>query len=151
MLRYLGHEDVKALDGGLDDWIAASLPMETKENARQAAKFNPNLKTELLADYDYVKSGTANMVDARTFQEFGKARISNAVFIEPDHILENGRLKAGAELNDTFARLDRNKPVIVYSGDLMNASLVWYALQLMGFDSRVYAWQDWQAHEGLMI
>ena len=151
MLRYLGHEDVKALDGGLDDWIAASLPMETKENAKQAAKFNPNLKTKLLADYDYVKSDTAGIVDARTFQEFGKARIPNAVFIEPDQILENGRLKAGAELNDTFARLDRNKPVIVYSGDLMRASLVWYALQLMGFDSRVYAWQDWQDHEGLMI
>ena len=149
MLSYLGHEDVKALDGGLDSWIAASLPMETKENARPAAKFNPNLKTKLLADYDYVKSGTANMVDARTFQEFGKARIPNAIFIEPDHILENGRLKAGAELNDTFARLDRNKPVIIYSSDLMSASLVWYALQLMGFDSRIYTWQDWQAHEGL--
>ena len=151
MLSYLGHEDVKALDGGLNGWIAASLPMETKENARPAAKFSPNLKTKLLADYDYIKSGTASMVDARTFQEFGKERIPNAVFIDPEHILENDRLKDGAELNDTFARLDQNKPVIVYANDLMSASLVWYALQVMGFDSRIYTWQDWQAHEGLTI
>jgi thiosulfate/3-mercaptopyruvate sulfurtransferase len=125
--------------------------METKENIRPSAKFNPNLRPKLLADYDYVKSGTANVVDARSFQEFGKTRIPNAVFIGPEHILENGRLKAGAKLNDTFARLDRNKPVIVYSSDLMSASLVWYALQIMGFDSRVYTWQDWQAHEGLKV
>jgi thiosulfate/3-mercaptopyruvate sulfurtransferase len=151
MLRYLGHDDVKALDGGLDSWIAASLPLETKENARQAAKFNPYLKTEILADYNYVKSGVASIVDARTFQEFGNAKIPNAVFIDPEQVMENGKLKAGAELNDTFARLDRNKPVIVYANDLMRASLVWYALQLMGFDSRIYTWQDWQDHESLKI
>ena len=32
-------------------------------------------RTELLADYDFVKSGQAQMVDARSFQEYGKARI----------------------------------------------------------------------------
>ncbi|HUS75393.1 MAG TPA: hypothetical protein VMY43_05225 [Methanothrix sp.] len=32
MLRYLEQEEVMALDGGLDNWFLASLPMETKEN-----------------------------------------------------------------------------------------------------------------------
>ena len=39
MLRYLGQEDVRALDGGLDNWIAASLPMETKENVRSPVSY----------------------------------------------------------------------------------------------------------------
>lgn len=147
MLCYLGHEDVQTLDGGLEDWIAASLPLETKENVRPAFSYFPHLRPELLSDYDFIKSGKAQMVDARTFQDFGKSKIPSAIFISPESILEGGRIKTGAKLNDTFARLDMSRPVAVYSNDLLNSSMVWFALQLMGFDSRIYEWQDWQAHE----
>ena len=108
-LRYLGHENVRALDGGLQDWIAASLPMETKENVRPAASYVPHLRPELLSDYDFIKSGKAQMVDARTFQDFGKSRIPKAVFISPETLLEGGRIKAASKLNDTFARLNRSR------------------------------------------
>jgi thiosulfate/3-mercaptopyruvate sulfurtransferase len=146
LLRYLGHEDVKALDGGLDDWTAASLPLETKQNSRNATNYTPVLKPELLANYEYVKSGTPQTVDARTFQEFGKGRIPQAYFIGTDSVLENGKVRAGDQLNDTFAKLDGDRQIVVYSTDFNNASMVWYALQLMGFDSRLYSWQDWQEH-----
>ena len=147
MLRYLGQESVQALDGGLQDWIAASLPLQTKENVRPQSKYIPHLRPELLFDYDSIKSGKAQLVDARTFQDYGKSRIPNAIFIGPESLLEGGRIKAASNLNDTFARLSRSQTVAVYSNDLLNASLVWYAMQLMGFDSRIYTWQDWQAHE----
>jgi thiosulfate/3-mercaptopyruvate sulfurtransferase len=146
-LRYLGHDDVRALDGGLDNWIASSLPMETMENLRSAVNYAPRPKAELWADYDYIKSGQAQMVDARSFQEYGKSRILNATFISPEDVLEEGRLKAGTDLKDTFARLNASRTVVVYSDDIYGASLVWFALQLMGFDARIYSWQDWQAHE----
>ena len=151
MLRYLGHQNVRALDGGLQDWRAASLPMETKENVRPPAVYVPHLRPELLSDYDFIKSGKAQIVDARTFQDFGKSRIPKAVFISPETLLEGGRIKAASKLNDTFARLSRSQTVAVYSNDLLNASVVWYALQLMGFDSRIYTWQDWQAHEPVKV
>jgi 3-mercaptopyruvate sulfurtransferase SseA len=147
LLRYLGQDDVKALDGGLEDWNTASLPLETRKNVRSPTNYTPSLRPNLLANYDYVKSGKAQLVDARTFLDFGKGRIQNAFFISPDRVLENGKVKAGASLNDTFAKLDRTRPVVVYSSDYLGASLVWYALQLMGFDSRLYTWQDWQAHD----
>jgi len=147
LLRYLGQNDVKALDGGLEDWNMASLPLETKKNVRSPTNYTPSLRPNLLANYDYVKSGEPQLVDARTFLDFGKKRIKNAYFISPDQVLENGKVKVGASLNDTFAKLDRTRPVVVYSSDYLGASLVWYALQLMGFDSRLYTWQDWQAHD----
>ncbi|MFA6372462.1 MAG: rhodanese-like domain-containing protein [Methanothrix sp.] len=146
-LRYLGHNNARALDGGLDNWIAASLPMETKENVRSPVSYSARPRYELLADYDFVKSGQAQMVDARSFQDFGKSRISNATFISPESVLEEGRLKAGTDLKDTFARLNASRTVVVYSNDIYGASVVWFALQLMGFDARIYTWQDWQAHE----
>ncbi len=150
-LRYLGHENVRALDGGLQDWIAASLPLETKENIRPPAVYVPHPRPELLSDYDFIKSGKAQMVDARTFQDFGKSRIPKAIFVSPESLLEGSRIKAASNLNETFARLSRGQTVAVYSSDLMNASLVWYALQLMGFDSRIYKWQDWQAQEAVRV
>lgn len=146
LLRYLGHEDVKALDGGLNDWTAASLPLETKQNSRNVTNYTPVLKPELLADYEYVKSGTPQTVDARTFQEFGKGRIPQAYFIGTNSVLEGGKVRAGDQLNDTFAKLKSDRQTVVYSTDFFNSSLVWYALQLMGFDSRLYSWQDWQGH-----
>lgn len=146
LLSYLGHEDVKALDGGLEDWKKASLPLETKQNLRAPTNYTPQLRPELLADDDYVESGRAQLVDARDFLEYGKGRIPGAFYIGTDSVLEDGRLKAGSELNDTFAKLSKSRPVVVYSSDFMSASLVWYALQLMGFDSRIYSWQDWQKH-----
>lgn len=147
MLRYLGQEDARALDGGLDNWIAASLPMETKENVRAPVSYAARPRADLFVDYDFVKSGQAQMVDARSFQDFGKARISNATFISPENVLEEGRLKGGAGLKDIFARLNASRTTVVYSDDIYSASVVWYALQLMGFDARIYTWQDWQAHE----
>jgi thiosulfate/3-mercaptopyruvate sulfurtransferase len=146
-LLCLGQEGVRALDGGLDNWIAASLPMETKENVRSAASYAAGPRLDYVADYDYVSSGQAQMVDARSFQEYGKARIGNATFISPENVMEEGRLKPGTGLNDTFARLNASRAVVVYSDDIYGASVVWFALQLMGFDSRIYTWQDWQAHE----
>jgi thiosulfate/3-mercaptopyruvate sulfurtransferase len=144
-LHYLGQEEVRAMDGGLDNWMGASLPLETKENVRPAVEFNPSPRPELLADYDYVKSGQGQMVDARSFQDFGTARIDNATFIDPDNVLVEGRLKAG--LNGTFARLNTSRPVVVYSDDVYGASVVWFGLELMGYDARIYMWQDWMERE----
>ena len=146
LLSHLGQEDAKALDGGLKDWTAASLPMETKENHYTPTNYTLILKPNLLADYDLVASGNAQLVDARDFLEYGKGRIPNAFFISSDQVVANGKIKDRAQLNDTFAKLDRSKPIVVYSDDIFKASLVWFALQLMNFDSRIYSWQDWQNH-----
>lgn len=147
LLRYLGQEDVSALDGGLDSWTRASLPLETKENLRAPANYTPEVRFELLADYDYVRSGTPQVVDARSFLLFGQGRIKNAFSISSDQVLQDGRIRPGDDLNRTFAALDRKRTIVVYSDEIYKASLVWYALLLMGFDSRIYTWQDWQAHE----
>ena len=145
--RLLGQEKIKALDGGLEDWIASSQPLETQDNILSATTYVPHPRQELFSDYDYVKSGDPQLVDLRTFQDFGASKIPGAIFVDPDELLDNSRLKEAGALNMMFARLNASRPVVVYSNDLLNSSLGWYALQLMGFDSRIYSWQDWQANE----
>ena len=147
VMRYLGFNDAKILDGELNDWRRASLPLESDPIVRRPTAYEPVIKRELLADYNYVKGGRAQLVDARIFDEFGKKRIPGSIPIDSAKVLENGRIKDSARLNDTFSVLRRDKPVVVYSEDGLNASLVWYALQLMGYDSSLYTWNDWEAHQ----
>ena len=146
-LRSLGHEKARALDGGLDNWMAASLPLESRETVRAPTGYVPGRPLEAPADYDLVRSGSVQLIDARKIQDFGKEKIGNASWISPESLLAEGRLKAN--LNDTFARLNASQTVVVYSDDIFGASIVWFALELMGYDARVYRWQDWQEHEEL--
>jgi thiosulfate/3-mercaptopyruvate sulfurtransferase len=137
LLRYLGQEDVRALDGGLEDWIQASLPLDRPKARPPVSYSSTHPRQELLADENFVRSGLTQAVDARSFQEFGLGGLSNAKFMGPERVLEKGKVKAGEQLNQTFARLSKDQAVVVCSDDILSASLVWYALQLMGYDSRI--------------
>jgi len=146
-LRYLGQDDVKVLDGSLEDWKAAKLPFEASRNTRPAANYTPGVRQEFLADYNNVTSGSAQILDARPFMEFSKARIPNSIFMDSAKVLENGKIKNRDALTNVFSSLAKNKPVIVYSSDYNRASLLWYALQLMGYNAKIYTWQDWAVHQ----
>ena len=147
VMRYLGLDNVKVLDGGLNDWMSANLPLESEPIIRNPTIYEPRISQELLADYNYVEGGKAQIVDAGTAQEFGNKRIPGSISIDSAQVLENGRIKDSTQLNDTFSVLRKDKPVVVYSEDELNASLVWYALQLMGYDSSLYTWNDWEEHQ----
>ena len=71
------------------------------------------------------------------------------------YILDNNKDTSILNLDDlkygsnpaNLSDLEKDKPVVVYSEDELNASLVWYALQLMGYNSSLYTWNDWEAHQ----
>jgi len=147
VLKYMRHDDVKVLDGSLEDWNAASLPVESSANTRPAATYNPGQKTELLATYDSVKDSGAQIIDARPFADFGKGRIPGAISLDPSKVLANGKIKDESKLAGVFSSISKDKPVVVYSGDYKQASVVGYALQLMGYDAEIYTWSDWAAHQ----
>ncbi|MCU0638214.1 MAG: rhodanese-like domain-containing protein, partial [Methanothrix sp.] len=135
-LLCLGQESVRALDGGLDNWIGASLPLETASNSFPPVEYVPGQSRKYEADRDLVGSEGVQLVDARSILDYGRARIGNATFISPDDVLIEGRLKPN--LNDTFARLNESRTVVVYSDDIYSASLVWFALMLTDYDAKIY-------------
>ena len=59
IMKYLGHKDVKLLDGGIDDWVKALRPTAMKPEILAAKSYTPTLKANLLATYDYMQSKTA--------------------------------------------------------------------------------------------
>lgn len=147
ILKYLGHDNVKILDGGIDDWVAAGLPTETTPKVLQKTNYTPKLNPGLLATYDYVKNSEVQIVDARSFQEFGVGYIPGAINIPYDQVMNNGRLKSEAELQDLFSSLDRTLPVVVYSDTGAQAGSVWFAIDALGYNTSLYSWQDWTANQ----
>ncbi|MCX6678809.1 MAG: rhodanese-like domain-containing protein [Methanothrix sp.] len=147
VLRYLGQKDVRLLDGSLGDWKAAGLPEETSENILPGTEYGPMVKPQVIAEYQYVKSGQAQVIDVRPFVEFGKGRIPGSIALDPANVIKGDKIKTGTDLGMVFSRLDKEKPIVVYSDDYSRSALVWYALQLMGYEASIYTWEDWKAHK----
>jgi thiosulfate/3-mercaptopyruvate sulfurtransferase len=147
VLSYLGQEEAKLLDGSLADWRAAGLPEETSENNKTALEYNPQVRSGVIAEYEYVKSGQAQIIDVRPFVEFGKGRIPGSIALDPANVIKGDKIKNADDLSTVFSRFDREKPIVVYSDDLSRTALAAYALQLMGYEASIYTWQDWTAHE----
>lgn len=143
MMKCLGHENIKVLDGGVEDWAAAGLSTTNKSMVRPMANYTPKFDPEFIATYDYVKSGKAQIVDARPFQEFNSSSIPGAINIPYDNVIENRTIRSESALKDAFAGLNRNRPVVVFTDTGVKASVEWFALKLMGYEAKIYSWQDW--------
>ncbi len=151
LMKYLGHDKVKLLDGGIDDWVAAKLQTQDKPAVLPQKVYIPTIKPELLANYDYVKSGIAQIVDARTVEEFEAGSITGSVNIPYDKVLDGKRLKEEAAVENIFSGLSKDKPVVVYTNTGVKGSMIWLALNLLGYDARLYSWQDWMDHQSLNL
>lgn len=146
MLDYLGQEHVRLLEGGLEGWTSAGKPTESVPVVLPQTIYLPALKSDLIASYNYVKRKDVQVVDARSYKEYLVGSIPGSENIPYNSILDSGKIKDGAALQDLFAGLRRDKPVVVYSNAGIKASLLWYALELEGYNSRLYAGDNWAAN-----
>ncbi len=147
VMSYLGKKEIALIDGNLADWKAAGLPIESSENKKDVVVYEPDINSTVLAGYEYVKSGQAQIADARPFTEFSNGRITGSTAMDPSTIIKGDRIKDANNLNMVFDRLSKDKPIVVYSDDYSRSSLVWFALQLMGYEASIYTWKDWKEHE----
>ena len=146
IMKYLGHKDVKLLDGGIDDWVKALQPTVMNPGVLAAKSYTPTLEANLLATYDYVQSKAPQIVDGRTAEEYNAGSIPSAVNIPYDNVLDGKRMKDEASLQKLFASLRKDQPVVVYTNTGVKASMIWLPLTLLGYDARLYSWQDWDAN-----
>jgi thiosulfate/3-mercaptopyruvate sulfurtransferase len=147
IMKYLGHENVRLLDGGIDDWVDAKRPTETNPAVLPPKIYMPTIKPELLATYEFVKNGEGQIVDARSLDQFAAGSIPGAVNIPYEEVLDGKRIKDEKDLEELFTGLDKDKPVIVYTDTGVKATMIWFALELMDYDARLYSWQDWLANQ----
>ncbi|MYD46093.1 MAG: sulfurtransferase [Gammaproteobacteria bacterium] len=70
MLRWLGHEKVSVLDGGLSAWKAAGQPLSTDVNELSRSTFEPKPALTSLVDANDVLNHNGVLIDARAENRF---------------------------------------------------------------------------------
>ena len=143
ILRSLGHDNVKVLDGMVEDWAAAGLPTSSDAGVLPAKVFVPHVNSNFSAEYSYVESGQAQIVDARSIGEFATSSIPGAINIPYESVISGNRLRDESRLERIFGILDKEQPVVVFTNTGLKASVVWYALELLGYDSRLYSYENY--------
>ncbi len=143
MMRSMGHENVRVLDGTVEDWIAAGKGADNETAKRPPTNYTARFTDRFIATYDYVKSGKPQIVDARSLPEFGAGSIPGAINIPYNSIIDKGKIAEEIKLQKIFAILDKSRPVVVFTAQPTKGSTAWFALELLGYDAKLYSYEDW--------
>jgi thiosulfate/3-mercaptopyruvate sulfurtransferase len=160
LLRYLGHRDVRLLDGGFQAWTSAGAPVETGDaDAPRPGRFTtrPGAMSVLDADGAAAVGRDGVLLDARATERFrgdvepvdpvaghvpGARSAPAADCLGPD-----GRLLAPTVLRARYAALGvaDGGPVAAYCGSGVTAAHTVLALAVAGTPAALYAgsWSDW--------
>ncbi|MEW6409502.1 MAG: rhodanese-like domain-containing protein, partial [Nitrospirota bacterium] len=179
-LEWLGHKDVRVLDGGIGVWLSEGKPIETKPNKLPPTTFKANVVKAKLATTEEVlkiakKEEDAQLVDSRIPDEFiGKGgsppghflgdkirragRIPNTILNVPHFYqfvdLETAKLRPIFQLKRLYASLDKDKRTVLYCYIANRISLSYFILRYLGFkDPAIYhdSWIVWGNDETLPI
>ena len=163
MLRWLGHEAVAVLDGGLTAWLAEGRPMTADAERAIPGTFVPRVRDGILASIDDVDVArvdpTCRVFDSRSEEGYHglgkyydpvKGHIAGAGLAERTQVLsDDGRFLPPAELRAHFDSLiGQTSPdqVIFYCGSGVTAAENLLAMAHAGLgDARMYvgSWSEW--------
>jgi len=147
MMNSLGHENVSVLDGTAGDWSAAGRATSGSANLLPEKEYTPLMNSNYTATYDLVKGGQVQLIDARTAREFATGTIPGSINMPYESVLNDLKITGEERLDMVFMVLNKDQPVVVFTNTGMKGSLVWFALEMMGYDARLYSYQDWMANQ----
>ena len=159
LLRFLGHRDVRLLDGGLRAWLAAGLPVEDGQVDAQPGDFTarPGAMPVLDADAAAAVARDGVLIDARAAARYRgevepvdpvAGHVPGAVNVPSAECVDDaGRLLPADLLRERFAAqgADGGRPVGTYCGSGVTAAHTVLALEVAGVPAALYAgsWSEW--------
>ena len=147
MMKSLGHENAIVLDGTAEDWATAGGATSGSAEVLPRKEYIPLVNSNHTATFDLVKSGQVQIIDARTPPEFAMGTIPGSVSMPYESVLADKKITGEDRLDMVFMVLNKNQPVVVFTNTGMKGSVVWFALEMMGYDARLYSYQDWMANQ----
>ncbi len=146
-LMYHGHQNVKILDIGLNEWQKAGLPVRrqisTQKQSNENVHFKSNINPTIRADADMINTKQQNhsstvIVDARTPIEHMQARIPGSILDNWEEGLgPNGEMmKSKEELERDFEekRIRKDKEIICYCHSGARASHKYLQFKQAGYE-----------------
>ena len=157
LLRYLGHDAVRVLDGGVTAWTVAGGQLEAGTVTPRAAVFTPKPRLEMLVGADEVqsRSGSTVLIDSRAPERYSgevepldpkAGHIPGAVNVNWAGGMQDGQWLPGAAQRERFAGVADADQIIVYCGSGVSAGGNLLAMELADLTgAKLYAgsWSDW--------
>jgi len=165
LLRWLGHQDVAVLDGGLAKWIAEGRPAASGHQSRAYRTFTGTPRPDLTVNADQVAEivsrHEAGLVDARAPERYRgeiepidrvAGHIPGAIcHFHKLNMREDGRFRSAADLRalwgETLGVSPANR-VVCYCGSGVTACHNLLALEQAGLTgARLYpgSWSEWSS------
>ncbi|MEZ5597865.1 MAG: sulfurtransferase [Pseudomonadales bacterium] len=153
MLRYIGHTNIRVLNGGLAAWQAAGGALETGENSYAAASFSPRVSPNLFVDLKGMEAAgasgacTVNALSRNLYTgegdfNYGRAgHIPGSLHLHYEDLLREGAFRPVDDLKATLAArgLMNRERLIMYCGGGISATIDAFAAMLAGHpDVAVY-------------
>jgi thiosulfate/3-mercaptopyruvate sulfurtransferase len=148
-LSYLGFRNLSKLDGGIDVAVKEWLSMDKSEPQIKESNYTSHIVSSLLVNESqlgrWLGRSDLQILDAREYSEYGKARLTNASLPLDASMLyqDNFKIKDAKTLDDLLSRrLDKNKTQLVYGTP--EAYSLFYALKLMGYNATLLEGSWWK-------
>ncbi|HEY4077611.1 MAG TPA: 3-mercaptopyruvate sulfurtransferase [Rhizomicrobium sp.] len=164
MLKAMGHQTVKVLDGGLPKWKREGRAVETGPVNVSPKMFAAVPKPAIMRDFDavmgIVNGKFAQMVDARSNSRFTGAEPEPRAGVRGGHmpgarnvpwrsvVTDQGMLRPANELREAFGPVDLERPIVTTCGSGISAAILMLALDEIGARNvALYdgSWTEWGA------
>ncbi len=164
-LRVFGHERKSILDGGMQAWKAAGLPLASNQTKTETTTYSARKSPALVRNLEQVRaniqSGTEQLLDARAAGRFAgtvpeprpecrSGHIPGSLNLPFDELIcsESGVFRTAEEIRARFeaAGIDLDRPVMTSCGSGVTACVLALGLHLLGKeDVAVYdgSWTEW--------
>ncbi|WP_250675545.1 sulfurtransferase [Paraclostridium ghonii] len=166
ILKYLGHNEVYVLGGGINEFISIGGTTDNKTpNIPKKGNFTVNLNESMRVDMKYVKErlykDNVAIIDSREYKRYlgefepvdiKAGHIPSAMnYFWMDILEKNGEnmnIKCVEDLKKHFEKLNNFDEVIVYCGSGITACPNSLALSEIGIDHKVYSgsFSDWVSY-----
>lgn len=161
VLRYLGHQNTRVLNGGLAAWeqaggaIATDVAPDTPAATPALEPFPATSRSQVLAQLEEVRESLDDpnvaLVDARTPEEYAQGHIPGAVNVNfPRNAAPDEPMvwRPQDEVRAMYAEVGvtPDKHVIPYCTTGVRSAVTFYTLRLIGYDDvALYtgSWEEW--------
>lgn len=170
MLTTFGAREVFLLNGGLEAWERAGLPVESGEVVRPPAEFPAELRPGAVVSFDAMRETVAEggqVLDARSAGRFAgtapepraglrSGHMAGATSLPFTELVSEGRMKRPEEIARIFRErgIDLDGPVTTTCGSGVTAAVLALGLEMSGAtDVRLYdgSWAEWVSQPGAEI
>jgi len=173
IMEWLGHKDVRFLNGGIEAWEAEGKKLETTETKLPKAQFKANpetMKSRIATTEEVLKiakgeTKDSQLVDSRTPAEYAgtdvRAKRGGHIpicLLNISHVemydKTTGKIKSMDELEILYGNMDKNKRIIPYCQTGTRSTLTYLVYRLMGFKDPANfddSWKIWADTEKLPV